>query len=541
MKSKLYTGLLLGLGLLLIFSCKKDLEELNKDPHGFTTASSGSLFNGLIESLKLPWDEQFYINNEILYKQTQLAALTNTAWANFTIGTEAMWGNYYLTIPNIRELEKRFDTMPGSGELNNMKAMVKIIFAYKTFKLSDIFGDMPFFNAGYGFQDLDYLHPEYDSQQDIYFHLLNELKWCDSIISDTAVHREPFLSFSEFDKLFNGNVLKWQKFANSLRLRYAIRMSEKEQEHAGDIVRDVIENDRPVFLGYNSATYAGESASLWPVVMGFKNPSVSWSFREHEHLRMGSNIWHQFSENDSSSGTGIFDPRVYIFFETNNADKWAPYPQLPEPNTLPSGGIPYDSHRDGLSAYQIKGENCIYSPFNYFIVYDVDFMPIPLFTGAEVHFLKAEAYFRGIGVAMDQNKADDEYLNGLSSSVQWWMSVAEDLKLPLSGLTFPDVIQIPNNLNIVSVQEHFGFWNASSDEEKLEFIYTQRWLDAFRQPWEAYALTRRTGKTPREGDPINHFRLPYPPSEVEYNSVNCAKAVSNQGGDAPEVKLWWIP
>ena len=67
---------------------------------------------------------------------------------------------------------------------------------------------------------------------------------------------------------------------------------------------------------------------------------------------------------------------------------------------------------------------------------------------------------------------------------------------------------------------HFGSWMAEDDEEKLEFIYTQRWLDAFRQPWEAYALARRTGKTPREGDPIAHYRLPYPPSEAEYNSEN---------------------
>ena len=87
----------------------------------------------------------------------------------------------------------------------------------------------------------------------------------------------------------------------------------------------------------------------------------------------------------------------------------------------------------------------------------------------------------------------------------------------------------------------FGSWNATSEEEKLQFIYTQWWLDAFRQPWEAYALARRTGMTPREGDPITHYRLPYPPSEVEYNSANWADAIANQGGDTPDFKIWWIP
>ena len=79
------------------------------------------------------------------------------------------------------------------------------------------------------------------------------------------------------------------------------------------------------------------------------------------------------------------------------------------------------------------------------------------------------------------------------------------------------------------------------EEQKLEFIYTQWLLDAFRQPWEMYALERRTGKTPHEGSPAPHYRLPYPPSEVEYNSANCAAAIARQGGDQPGNKIWWIP
>ncbi len=526
----------------MINSCKKDLEEINKNQQGFTTASAGSLFNGIIQSLVLTGNEQFYINNEILYEQTQLAALTKKAWGNFTIGTEEMWSNYYLTLPNIRELEQRMDEMGSSGEVTNMKAMLKIVLAYKTFKLTDIFGDIPFFDAGYGFQDLQHLHPKFDSQRDIYLYLLDELKWCDENISDTATIEEPFKTFSTFDKLFNGDMFQWQKFANSLRMRYAMRMSAKEPQLAGDIIKDIMENERPVFLGYDFITYVGESACIWPAAMGFKNESLNWSFREHKNLRMGSNIWHQLSANDSSDGSGIFDPRTYIFFETNNAGKWVPFPQIPGINTPAEGGIPYQSHRDQAGAFQIKGETCIYSPFNYFVVRDEDFMPIPLITGTEIQFIRAEAYFRGIGVAEDKTLADIEYMNGINASVEWWMNVAENSKLPLSGMAFPEMINIPQGLNVASVLQHFGSWNVTTDEEKLAFIYTQRWLDAFRQPWEAYALARRTKMTPREGGPIQHFRMPYPPSEVEYNSANWASALSNQGGgDTPEYKIWWIP
>jgi len=533
-------------GALLIFSllltgCRKDFEEINTDPHGFTTASDGSLFNSIIESLVLTGDEQMYINNEILYKQTQQAALTKEAWGNFTLGTESMWSNYYRTLPNFRELNDRFKAMPVSGESLNMQAMLKIVLAYKTFKITDVFGDIPFSKAGYGFQTLDYIQPPFDTQESIYKFLLEELAWCDENIDPDAVIGEPFPTFAAFDRLFQGDMLMWQKLGNSLRLRYAMRMSDREPELAGEIIRGIVDNQRPLILGFDFITYVGESACLGPAAMGFKNTSLNWSFREHQNLRMGSNVWHQLSRHDSTDGSGIFDPRAYIFFETNNANKWAAYHQIPGPTTPPSGGIPYGSHRDGAATYQIKGESCIYSPCNYFRIRDEDFMPIPMMTGAETHFILAEAYFRGIGLPMDQSMADIEYMNGINASVQWWMDVAANSKLPLSGLKFTDKIVIPPTLNAASVLNVFGSWSATSDEEKLEFIYTQRWLDAFRQPWEAYALTRRTRKTPREGDPINHFRLPYPPSEVEYNSSNWAAAVNNQGGgDSPEYKIWWI-
>lgn len=530
--------------ILLFASCTKDFEEINTDPYGFTTASDGSLFNSTINSLILSGNEQFYINNEILYKQTQLAALTRDAWGNFTIGTESMWSNYYHTLSAIRELEKRFGEMPSTGEVNNMRAMVKIVLAYKTFKLTDMFGDMPFIDAGYGFQDLEYLRPKFDSQESIYKYLLEELKWCDQNIDVVAITEEPFTTFSAFDPLFRGadQMLKWQKLANSLRMRYAMRMSEKEPELAGEIIREIVENGRPIFLGYDFITYLGESACIWPAEMGFKNSSLNWSFREHDNLRMGSNVWHQLSYHDSTDGSGIFDPRAYIFFEGNNANQWVAYPQLPEINTPPSGGIPYDSHRDNTGAFAIKGETCIYSPFEYFLIRDEDFMPIPIITGAEIHFIMAEAYFRGIGLPFDPSLADIEYMNGINTSVYWWVNVASKSKLPSSGLTFPEMVPIPPGLGPFSVLNVFGLWNATTDEEKLAFIYTQRWLDAFRQPWEAYALARRTGLTHREGGPIQHFRMPYPPSEVEYNSANCAEAIANQGGgDTPDYKIWWIP
>lgn len=533
-------------GLLLILlttavACTKDFEEMNTNPQGFTTATDGSLFNNVIQSLVPTGNELFYIQNEILYKQTQLAALTKTAWGNYTLGTEDIWSNYYTTLPEIRELERRFSLYDTTPELRNMEAMLKIVTAIKTFKLTDLFGDIPFSEAGYGFQNLDYLRPKYDPQRTIYLRLLDDLAWADKNIMPAAVAAEPFKSFAPFDKFFNGDMVKWRKLANSLRLRHAVRMYEKEPELAGSIIRDIMENNKPVIDGYSFITPKLESACLWPAASGFKFEALNWSFREHNNLRMGSMIWSYLSANDSSDGSGIYDPRAMIFFETNNANKWKPFPQIAGSNTPPSGGIPYGSHRDQAGAFNIKGETNIYSPFNYFIVRDEDQMPIIFITGAEVHYLKSEIYFRGLGMPEDKAQAEIEYFNGINSSVEWWLQRAASSKLPTSGIAFSEVISIPQYLNAATVQGRWGFWNATSEDDKLAFIYAQAWIDSFRQPEQAYSLARRTMKTPHVGEPLQHFRLPYPPSEAAYNAQNLNEAIARQGGDSPETKIWWIP
>lgn len=544
MKTKIISFSVIILGIVLFNSCKKDFEEINSDPLGFTTASTGSLFNGVIQSLVPSGNESMYIVNEVIYKQTQQGALTRSAWGNFSLGTQSMWMSHYGAIGEIRELEYRFADMDPSAELDNMKAMLKILLAYKTFKLTDVFGDIPSSQAGFGYTDLEALHPEFDLQRDIYISLLDDLKWADEHISDTAVFDEPFLSFSAFDKLFFGDINQWQKLANSMRLRYALRMSDVEPEIAGEVISEVLENDRPVFTGYDGTIQVLESGCLWPNLTGFSYGGTNWAFNQQKNLRMGSNIWSQLSLHDSLDGSGIFDPRAFIFFEPNNDGNWVKYPQIPETSTPPSGGTPYADHRDTKDVptnYFLKGSDNIYSSFNYFLIRGGEMVPIILMTGAEVHYIKSEIYLKGIGVAADPIQAENEYLSGILASVEWWMINSNAFQLPKSDLLFPDYNPIPPGLSASTVQMHFGWWNASNDEEKLKFLYTQRWLDSFWQPLEAYAVTRRTGLTAHEGDPINHFRMPYPQSEAELNPDNCNAAIARQGGDSPETKIWWIP
>lgn len=531
---------LLCLAVLMVFfsaSCKKDFEQLNKDPNGFTTASDGALFNAAISSLQSGWNEQLYVNISVLYKETQLVALPQVRWSNYTLGTEEIWSNYYKMLPNLRELEKRFQTYDtSSASVKNMMAMEKIILAYKTFKVTDLFGDIPFSEAGYGFEDVTLLHPKFDTQESIYKSLLDELEWASNHL-DPSANEEPLLTFKNFDNLFFGDLVKWQKFANSLRLRYAMRMVNKEPVLAGQIIKDLFENQKPAF-GINAFGQLeddpGECAALYPYQLGYRNESKGWSFNQSKDVRMGTNIWHRFSKNDSTDGSGLFDPRAWYFFETNNNGKWVAFPNIPATAT-PDGGIPYEYHRD--INYTIKGADCLFSPVNYYLARDMDYQPDILITGAEVLFIRAEAYLLGIGVAKDAGTATSAFLDGIQFSLDFWQYVMSNSHLP-PGTPFASNITVPAGLNFFSVQNNLGFFSGS-ETEQLNEIYAQRWIDLFRQPQEAFALARRTGLTPHEGNPSEVYRFSIPPSEVSYNQANWQSAIGT-AGDNLNQKVWWM-
>jgi SusD/RagB-like outer membrane lipoprotein len=527
--------------LFLTSSCKKDFDKINKNPNGFTTASDGSLFNAAVSSLQSGWNEQLYVNISVLYKETQLSSLPQVRWNNYTLGTEEIWSNYYTMLPNLRELEKRFQLLDTAAPaVKNMMAMEKIVLAYKTFKVTDLFGDIPFSEAGYGFQDVNMLHPKFDTQESIYTSSLAALQWAADNIDPVADNVEPFLTFKKFDNLFFGDLKKWQKFANSLRLRYAMRMVNKEPALAGQIIKDIFENHKPAF-GINEFGQlnddVNECAALYPYQLGYRNESKGWSFNQSKDLRMGTAIWHQLSKNDSTDGSGIFDPRAYYFFETNSNDKWIAYPNDPSTST-PDGGAPYDYQRDNF--YNIKGtpaSPCLYSPINYYLARDEDYQPDILMTGAEVLFLRAEAYMLGIGVAKDvPGEATAAFLGGIQFSLKFWKYVMDNSHLP-PGTLFSTNITVPN-LDFITVQNNIGFFTGD-EQEQLREIYAQCCIDMFRQPQEVFALARRTGMTPHEGNSSQVYRFPIPPTEVSYNQANWNNTFGSSGDNLNQ-KVWWM-
>ena len=313
-----------------------------------------------------------------------------------------------------------------------------------------------------------------------------------------------------------------------MRLRYALRMSNKMPEKSAEIVAEIVNGFLPILK------QTGDDVVMLPLAQGWENDGVNWSFREHGKLRMGETIWRMMSNTDAGDGSGIFDPRAYIFFETNNNNTWRAFPQVVTPETPSEGGVPYGMHRD--NNYAIKGTTCLFSPFNYYLVREEKTIPEILMTVAEVRFLLAEAYFRGIGVAKDQNMGQGQYAEGMVASMTFWQNIVKATSRWVNHEPF----KTEGDFYGVLVNVPVDIFSAPEGEQ-LKMIYAQRWMDAFRQPAEAFALARRTMATPRTGSALTQFRFDYPDSETINNAANWSTQVTKMGGsDSQQVKVWWM-
>ncbi len=515
-------------GFLLFFSCDDGFEEINENPLAPTEVNYEAIFNELVNSLRLDWNQQLFLHNEILYDVTELGVVTAKTFGNVDSGTEEIWSNYYSALKNARQLEENIDELVGADLEATLivKAQIDILMAYKTFKLLDLFGSIPYSEAGRAYGDQAIVRPKYDDERDIYLSLLTDLREASDLLiitSGNTAAGNPFLRVGSHDALFGDNLGQWIKFSNSMLLKYLVRIADKEPELVNEEVANILTN------GYDLIN-PGEDVMMSPSQQGWSNLGVNWSFREHNKLRMGSNLWTLLTEDDE-----ILDPRANIFFETNNTDEWVAFPQLPNSGIPQSGGAPYDKDiRD--NAYDNKGDGNIYSSFNFYLVRDEQDIPEILLTAAEMKFILAEVFLKGIGTGQDQSIASFRYAEGMLTSMEFWQdlvqnsSIWENKPTPLST---GELYQLTEN-------PKYKFVVGASEEENLSKIYTQRWINYFRQPWEAFTMIRQTNLIPREKPTNDFFRFQYPVSESAYNFDNWSEQVGRMGGDETDVRLWWM-
>jgi hypothetical protein len=514
--------------VVLFISCKKNFESINTPPKDATSAPTPQVYNMIISSLPLTGGEQSVFNSWI-YPITQQAMVTSGAYP-YDNARDGAWSTYYQALANYRLIQSRIDTSANPSKYNNLSAMLKTIMAYKTFKTTNYFGDMPYSKAGYApLKGASGYKVPYDKQADIYDSIITNLRWAvDNFSTDANQY-----SLGAYETFLHNDIAMWIKFANSLRLYVAVTMSDKNTALATSSITEAL--SKPLLED-------GDNIGLWPTkTPGLEFQWRSWSFSANCYLRMGSTMWNLMSSSDNKNGSGIFDPRAKIFFETNNAGEWVPYPQNPTTTTPSEGGAPYDTKR--FDNWSNKGAGNIYSPVNLYFEQDTKSIPELILTAAQVHFLKAEIYNRGLGAPASSANAQTEYNAGIAASINMWTSIA--FNSPVWAVNKPAAATAsPSSISAVQTNLSISY-DLLDPANALKQIYAQEWIDMYRQPWDAWLLLRRTGgMTPMSDVNTQYYdsnygiysRFTYPESEQSYNYDNW-KAITG-GTEVNTSKLW---
>jgi hypothetical protein len=532
----LYTSLVCGV-LLSAAACRKDFDEINQPYKDAIeeTASIPGLYNGLVSSLGKYGDD--VLNVGVLYPTANQQAFQNiaTPFVNYAGG---FWSQYYPDLNTYRALLKKISEQTDPASFNNVKYMATILLASKTLRMLDYYGDIPYTQASRASEGSANYRPAYDAAPDVYKSVLNDLKEA----VDGLVTAPSQVSIGSSESYLGEDLVAWRKFGNALRLRYAVRLYNKENALASAIITEIINGNKPLPNNQQHGAMQKDNFGFWPNLVApagtIKDALASKWDSYHElsisNIRMSSNVWNQMSSTNASNGSGIFDPRCFVFFQTNDANLWVPQPQ---DGSQAEGGTPYRSETTVRRPFGTDPTNK-FASFNYFIAYDRLFYPILVISEADVHFLKAEIYQRGMGVAKDIVKAKAEYEAGIRSSVDFWYEYVNQSTIWLTKPTPPTPLQITAMLANPKV-----LYNGLNDADALRKIATQAWLATMFQPWEAWAIARRTQLTPRDPalPPLSINRMPYPDDENVNNHDNWQKA---SGGKSPTdqvaVKVYWM-
>jgi len=501
-----YTGGVLALaGMMSLQSCDKDFADTNTNPDAVSTPIPQYIFT------KAQYDgmaRQFiFLQGTMQYTTSynDVAGFGSKYNAAQNGQSFAAFANAY---PNeINELGIVIKAVKNDPSKINLLAEAMIWRVYCFSRLTDLYGDIPYFQAVQGYDSANY-KPAYDAQKDIYADMLSQLDLAAQNLDASKA------TYGAADLIYGGATDKWKKFAYSLMLRCAMRMTKVDAASAKTwatkaIAGGVITADADVAkMSYLSS---GQDIN--------KNP-------------MALNLWNSdyIAQNGNTNTEGGKYQDVFINYLKNTND-----PRLPVISVVWNGGVPdtTSSIQKGMPATlaNAKPANFVtYSEPNPKTVLQLG-SPFLVFTAAESYFLLTEAALRGWYTGAT---ASTLYQNGISAAMRQWSLIGG-----AAGTISTSAINtyVANNpLNI-----------AGTFDQQMNQIYTQFWVSLFPDAQEVFASFRRTGypaltpnNYPGNATGGQFFRrMEYPISEATLNADSYSAAVARQGSNDFMTHIWW--
>ncbi len=515
----------LTLIVLLLPECTNKFEEYNTNKTQLMELSGMDLGGLFSKSLGSQLENINYSRGKGTLSDHQSGFFTST----FTIYEENSINTGYMTQIWATHYTNALPALVAILDLTKEKNPVaySVAMIWKCFvmqRVTDYWGPVPYTDASSG-----KAVTKYESQKDIYYLMFQDLTNAVQILNSELAKQPGLNVFGSADMIYDGDVSKWIKFANTLRLRMAIRISnidpsKAKQEAEAAVAGKMIEaNEDNAMLKTKAITSGGNGLS---------------------------NMWSYFQNIMSASMESLLkgydDPRIGIYFnKVDPANIAASFPSQMKGN---AGG--YHGMSNGfesvyaafLKAHSLVGDRWNADNWNV--------TPIDYIHASETWFLKAEGAWRGWN--MGSGVAKDFYEKGIELSLKHWRSDLTDNSVR-NYITSTLVPVAPDNYPyydppMTDIPVKF----SDNRDKQYEQIITQKWISIYPESMEAWAEYRRTRLPklyPKKYSVNGNIlvargmimtRVPYPDSEKNAQPKEVAKAVEMLGGpDLESTPLWW--
>lgn len=502
---KITKYIILSFTAVIFSACDKGFDDLNINSTAATAIDPAFILNSSVISTSFTTGTAIYdmgIVQQIVSPNSGVLTGANYNQDNRN-ATQSMWIQYYRNV--IKNTADVILQATERGNRSNLVQMARIWQAYAFMVLTDTYGDVPYSQAGKGFTDQVVL-PAYDSQDAIYAGIIKELTEASAALSTSN-------RIESGDIMYAGDVAKWKKLGYSLLLRAGMRISEVDATKskatvaaaiAGGLMQSntdncVIKHDAN-YLNSNGQMLNSTEANNFYIPAAFidqlkstSDPRLASIAVRYVGAASGPN------QNASLAST---DPAV----------------QIGMPMGYDNGGITAVAKAAGLASF-----------YDYSQIDRTRMMkttaPVFLVTFAQTQLLLAEAASRGFA----SGSAADYYKKGIEAHMLQMADYDAKCAIPAASI---DAYLAANPLGAATALKEIG---------------TQYWIASFLNGPEAFANFRRTGfptltPNPFPGKDISGSfinRLTYPNSEISVNSSNVQAAISKQGADNLDTKVWW--
>ncbi|MFT3825893.1 MAG: SusD/RagB family nutrient-binding outer membrane lipoprotein [Chitinophagaceae bacterium] len=479
--------------------CTKFSDNINVSPNLPTQASNAQLLTYAIN--QLPNVVEAISGN--LYTQ-QWSEKPYTDNSRYTVVNFDFYTIYSGALQNLQTILDTKNFNVNEGSKNNQLAVARILRAYFYWHMTDRWGDIPYSEALKGNADFT---PKYDSQKDVYYDLLKELKEAAAQIDNgNAVAG---------DILYGGNMANWKKLANSMRMLMALRLSKIDAAKGQAEFTDA-NSGGPITANNQNAVF---------VHLADANNQSYWYYV----VNVQGRPWYWASKTIVDYMSPLKDPRLKIFADTTSTGTYNGVPYGLDGNavgTIPSASVSF-------IGVHIRTQNA----------------PTYLVTYAQVLLAIAEADKLGWLAGGDAD-AKAKYEAAIEASVRQWVRVS--FKAYNNALD-KQVEKVPYDPGDAGDTTGLAAYKARPEvlynaTDAIKLIAYQRWVHLYMNGYEAWAEWRRTGypvltPAPNNGGIPIPRRQAYPTKEQNINADNYKAAIQAQpalnGKDDLNGRVWW--